>query len=136
VAATVRVPIFDAGKSKARRIETDAEIARRQVELADLQGRIELEVRTALLDLGAAGQQVEAARTNATLAAQELEQARDRFRAGVTGSLEVTEAQSAVAAASDAYINALYAHNLAKASLARAEGTAEQSVMTLLGGVK
>ena len=136
VAATVKVPIFDAGKSKARRIEADAEIKRRQAELDDLQGRVELEVRTAVLDLRAAGQQVEAARTNATLAAQELEQARDRFAAGISGSLEVTEAQSAVAAASDAYINALYAHNLAKASLVRAEGTAEQTVMTLLGGGK
>jgi outer membrane protein TolC len=46
----------------------------------------------------------------------------------------VTQAQESVAAASETYIGALYAHNLAKASLARAVGTAEQSVMSFLGG--
>jgi outer membrane protein TolC len=93
-------------------------------------------VRAALLDLGAARQQLEAAQANVTLAGQELEQARDRFAAGVAGNLEVAQAQEAVAAASESYIAALYAHNLAKASLARAVGTAEQSVMTFLGGSK
>ena len=69
-----------------------------------------------------------------TLAGQELDQARDRYAAGVAGSLEVTQAQQSVAVASETYISALYAHNLAKASLARAAGTAEQSVMSFLGG--
>ena len=69
-----------------------------------------------------------------TLAGQELEQARDRFAAGVAGNLEVTQAQESVADASESYIGALYAHNLAKASLARAVGTAEQSVTAFLGG--
>ena len=41
---------------------------------------------------------------------------RDRYGAGVAVSLEVTQAQEAVAAASEAFIRALYAHNLAKAS--------------------
>ena len=41
-----------------------------------------------------------------------------------------------VLVADNQYIEALYAHNLAKASLARAVGTAEQSVMTFLGGTK
>ena len=39
-----------------------------------------------------------------------------------------------VATASDTYIAALYAHNLAKASLARALGIAESAVTTYLGG--
>ena len=48
--------------------------------------------------------------------------------------VEVTQAQESVAAASETYIGAFYTHNLAKASLARAVGTAEQSVMSFLGG--
>jgi outer membrane protein TolC len=134
VAATLRVPIFDAGRSTARRLESEAELNRRRAEVEDFRGRVEYDVRAALLDLGAATQQLEAAQATVTLAGQELEQARDRYAAGVAGSLEVTQAQEAVAAASDTYIGALYAHNLAKASLARAVGTAEQSVMSFLGG--
>jgi len=134
VAATLRIPIFDAGRSTGRRLESEAELNRRRAELEDLRGRVEYDVRAALLDLRAAAQQLEAAQANVTLAGQELEQSRDRYAAGVSGSLEVTQSQESVAAASETYIGALYAHNLAKASLARAVGTAEQSVMSFLGG--
>jgi outer membrane protein TolC len=134
VAATLRVPIFDAGRTTGRQLQTEAELNRRRAEFEDFRGRVEYDVRAALLDLRAASQQLEAAQSNVTLAGQQLEQARDRYAAGVAGSLEVTQAQEAVAAASDTYIGALYTHNLAKASLARAVGTAEQSVMSFLGG--
>jgi outer membrane protein TolC len=136
LAATVRLPIFDAGRSTARRIESASELKRRQAELEDVRGRVEYDVRAAMLDLRAAGQQLEAAQSNVTLAGQELEQARDRFAAGVAGNIEVTQAQESVAIASESYIDALYAHNLAKASLARAVGTAEQSVKAFVGGMK
>jgi len=136
VAATVRLPIFDGGRSTARRIETASELRRRQLELDDLRGRVEYDVRTSLLDVRAAAQQLEAAQANVTLAGQELEQARDRFAAGVAGNIEVTQAQESVAIASESYIDALYAHNLAKASLARAVGTAEQSVKAFVEGIK
>jgi outer membrane protein TolC len=134
MAATVRVPIFDAGRTAARRIESDSALRQREAELAELRGRIEYEVRAALLDLTAADQQVQAARTNTELATQQLQQARDRFAAGVAGNLELTQAQESMAAASDTYIAALYTHNLAKAALARALGIAESAVSTFLGG--
>jgi outer membrane protein TolC len=134
LAATVRVPIFDGGRTAARRIEAQSELKQREAELADLRGRIEYEVRAALLDLSAADQQVQAAKTNVDLAGQQLTQARDRFSAGVAGNLELTQAQEAVATASETYISALYAHNLAKASLARSLGIAESAVSTYLGG--
>jgi outer membrane protein TolC len=133
-AATVRVPIFDAGRTTARRIESESTLRQREAELADLRGRIEYEVRAALLDVSAADQQVQAARTNNDLASQQLQQARDRFAAGVAGNLELTQAQEAVATAADSYIAALYTHNLAKASLAQALGVAEAAVTQYLGG--
>jgi outer membrane protein TolC len=136
IAASVRVPLFDAGRTHARRAEAEALVARRQAELSDFKGRVEFEVRTALLDLRAAAQQLETAQTNVTLATQELQQARDRFAAGVASNIEVTQAQEAVAAASEVYISALYAHNLAKASLARAVGAAEQEIISYLGGLQ
>ena len=136
MAATIRVPIFEGGRATGRRLEASAELKRRQAELEDFKGRLDYDVRTALLDLAASGQQLEAAQTTVTLAGQELEQARDRFAAGVAGNIEVTQAQESVATASESYISALYANNLAKAMLARAVGTAEQSVLEFLGGSK
>lgn len=136
MAATVRVPIFEGGRATARRLEASAELKRRQAELDDFKGRLEYDVRSALLDLHASAQQLETAQTTVTLAGQELDQARDRFAAGVAGNIEVTQAQETVASASENYISALYANNLAKATLAQAVGTAEQSVSAFLGGSK
>ena len=59
---------------------------------------------------------------------------RDRFRAGVSGTLEVVESQQAVAGADEDLISSMYAYNLAKAALARATGLAEKSVKDFLGG--
>ncbi|MEN3339869.1 MAG: hypothetical protein V7647_3545 [Acidobacteriota bacterium] len=134
MAATVRVPIFEGGRGTARRLQASAELQRRQAELEDFKGRVEYDVRSALLDLTASAQQLEAAQTTTTLAGQELVQARDRFAAGVAGNIEVTQAQEAVASASENYITALYANNVAKAMLAQAVGTAESAVTAFLGG--
>ena len=136
MAATVRIPVFDAGRTTARRIEAASALRQREAELADFRSRVEFEVRSALLDLRAAEQQLQAAQTSVQLANDELRQARDRFAAGVAGNLEVTQAQEAVATASDTYVSALYSHNLAKASLAQALGIAESAVMAYLGGGK
>ncbi|MEZ5419281.1 MAG: TolC family protein [Vicinamibacterales bacterium] len=136
MAATLRVPVFEGGRAQARRLETDAALKQRRAELDDLHARIDVEVREAALDVTAAAQELEAADATVALAGQALTQARDRFAAGVTSNLEVTQAQEAVAAAADARLDVLYRHNLAKAQLARAVGTAEQAVTAFLGGTK
>jgi outer membrane protein TolC len=132
--ANVHIPLFEAGRAQARRAEGNAIMRRRQAELEDVKGQIDFDVRSSFLDVRAAAQQLEAAKTTVDLARQELEQARDRFAAGVTSNIEVTQAQESVASASDTYLSALYAHNLAKASLARALGVAETAIMQYLGG--
>jgi outer membrane protein TolC len=68
------------------------------------------------------------------LAAQQLEQSRDRFAAGVANNIEVVQAQEAVALATDQYISAIYGFNIAKAMLAQSVGTAEDAVRRYLGG--
>ena len=90
----------------------------------------------AALVSAAATQQIDTTQTTVTLANQELTQARDRFAAGVASNIEVTQAQESVAEASEAYIDALYHHNVAKAMLARAVGVAETAVTAFLSGVK
>jgi len=98
-------------------------LRQRQAEAADLAQRIEADVRTALLDVQAAEQQLAVAKERVTLADQELSLARTRFTAGVTNNLEVIQAQNEVATAADAEVAATYAVNTARAALARAIGT-------------
>jgi outer membrane protein TolC len=66
------------------------------------------------------------------LADDTLQQSRDRFADGVADTVEVVQAQQAVAAAHDDYISAVFDHNLAKIALARAMGDAEHSLPQLL----
>jgi outer membrane protein TolC len=133
-AAALKIPIFQGGKVRADQLQADAQLQQRRSQLADMRGRIEYEVRTAFLDLKTAADQVNVARSSVDLATQQVGQARDRFAAGVSDTIEVVQAQEALAAANDNYISALFAHNLAKLSLARALGVAEQASKEFLGG--
>lgn len=134
VAGTVSVSVFDGGRIRADQSAADAEIERRRNELADLRGKIDFEVRSALLDLSTAANQVTLARDSLDLANQTLAQARDRFSSGVADTIEVVQAQEAVASANQDLINSLYAHNLAKVSLARAIGGTGAALQQFLEG--
>lgn len=134
VTGSLNIPIFAGGKTHSDVLEAEAQLRQARSQLGDVRGRIDYEVRTALLDLNAAAEQVEVARSSVDLAEQALTQSRDRFTAGVTDNLEVVQAQEAVASAHESYIESLYAHNLAKVELARAIGDAEQGVKRYLKG--
>lgn len=132
VVGTVTVPIFQGGKARADVLQAEAALRQAKSRLEDLRGQIDSDVRNALLDLNAAADQVEVARSAVDLAEQTLNQAQDRFAAGVTDNLEVVQAQESVADAHENYISSLYAHNLAKVELARSLGNAEQGVKQYL----
>lgn len=132
-AATVQVPIFQGGRIQADIREADAALSKRKAELYDMEARVEMDVRRAFMDVQSATAQVEVAKSGLDLANQQLTQARDRFSAGVAGSLDVVESQQAVTEANENLISALYTSNVAKATLARATGRAEQLVKEFLG---
>lgn len=132
----VNIPIFAGNRVHADVLEADAQLKQARSQLGDLRGRIDYDVRAALLDLTAAAEEVEVARSSVELAEQTLTQSQDRFQAGVTDNLEVVQAQESVAAAHESYIQSLYAHNLAKVELAYAIGDAEQGVKRYLKGMK
>jgi outer membrane protein TolC len=132
VGATLTIPIFAGGKTHADVLEAEASLRQSRQQLENLRGQIDYEVRSARLDLTAAADQVEVARSSVDLANQTLQQARDRFVAGVTDNLEVVQAQEALASANESYISSLYAHNIAKISLAKAVGFAEEGVRQYL----
>lgn len=129
---TLKIPIFQGGKVRADTLQAEANLRQAQQQRDDLRGRIDYEVRSALLDLQSAAERVEVARSSVDLAQQTLDQARDRFAAGVTDNLEVIQAQDAVASANENYISSLYMHNVAKVALARAMGYAEEGVKQYL----
>jgi outer membrane protein TolC len=130
--ASAKIPVFDGGRIAGAVIQARAALKQRQDEAADLTGQVAYQVRMAFLDIRSAADQVAVARDNLDLANQTLVQARDRFSAGVSDTVEVVQAQESVATANDTLIAALYAHNVAKVALARAVGGTERVVHTLL----
>ena len=128
VLAGVRFPIYVGGRTRTDIDQAEAMQRNKKNALEDLRGRIDYEVRNALLDLQSAADQVAVARTNVDLATETLVEARDRFGAGVTDNIEVVQAQQLLAAANENYIGSLNAHNGAKIALATALGGAEEGV--------
>jgi outer membrane protein TolC len=131
-AATLNIPIFLGGKVEADVQESRAIMKQRQAQVDNLRGSIEQDIEDALLDLKAAAEQVEVAKTGLDYAQQTLEQSQDRFSAGVTNNVEVIQAQQQLASANEQYIASLYGYNIGKVLLARAIGNAEQAVKQYL----
>jgi outer membrane protein TolC len=129
---TIRVPIYEGGRIKGQTEVAEAALAQRRAELEDIKGRIESEVRNAYLDLQAAASQVDVARINITVTTQNLDLARQRFDAGVSDNTEVVQSQEVLMTAHFDYINSVFAHNLAKLSLARALGRAAEALPQFL----
>jgi len=134
VMGSLKVPIFQGGKVHSDILQADANLANTRAQLDNLRAQIDQDVRDALFDVQSATDQINVARSNVDLASQTLDQARDRFAAGVTDNIEVVQAQEALAAANDSFITSLFNYNVARISLARAEGIAEAGVMEYLKG--
>lgn len=132
-ALTLNIPVFQGTRVRADKLQADSALQQRRAELADLQGRIDQDVRTAFFNLQSSSRLVEVARSNINLANETLTQSQDRFNAGVADNLEVVQAQESVASATQTYIASLYSYNFAKISLAQAMGVAEQSGLQYLG---
>jgi outer membrane protein TolC len=132
VTGQLKFPIWAGGRVNGDIEIAEATLERRRAEFADLRAHVEAEVRTSYLDVNAAADQVRVAQSRRELAQDELVQARDRFSSGVADTIEVVQAQEVVSSAEQDYIASLNAHNLAKASVARATGHAEKIMRHLL----
>jgi len=132
VVGTVTIPLWQGGRTAGDIAQAEAVLAQRKAELEDTRGEIEAEVRQAYLDLEAAAGQVEVADKNLQVARETLEMTRARMQAGVINTVEVVQAQQTVASAQLDLIDSVFAHNLAKLSLARALGHASEQLPGLL----
>ena len=125
--ASVNMPLFTSGRIHAEIVKADLELQKIEQQKADLRNQIALDVKTALLNLESARSEVQVANLGVTLATQEVDQARDRFKAGVANNIEVISAQDSLSRANDNQIAALYRFNQARADFARAVGQMEKT---------
>jgi len=124
--ASVNLPLFTGGRIRAEVVRADLEIKRLEQQQDDLRNQIALDVKTALLNLQSARSEVQVANLGVQLSKEEVDQARDRFKAGVANNIEVIQAQDSLSRANDNQIAALYRFNQARADLARSMGQMEK----------
>jgi outer membrane protein TolC len=132
VTGTLTVPIWRGGRAEGDMEQADAAVLQRRAEVEDLRGKIESDVRSAFLDLQAAAKQINVADQNLTVTKETLDLTRQKFQAGISDNVEVVQAQESVASAELDYINSVFAHNVAKLSLARAMGNAVENLPQFL----
>jgi outer membrane protein len=91
-------------------------------EISDAKLQIQLDVHTALAQLTAAREAIEAARKASQAAQASLDLAKVKFEVGVSNNIDVTSAQETVAIAEDNEVRSLFDLALARANLAKAQG--------------
>ncbi|MBT9331016.1 TolC family protein [Acidipila sp. 4G-K13] len=131
---SIDVPLFEEAKLRGDAKQAQSTLDQKRARLSDLQGQISADVRDSILDIQSAQKQVEVARSNVQLANEALSEAQQRYAAGVSDNLAVSQAQQTVAQANEQYVTSLYSHNIAKLSLARALGIAQRSYRDYVGG--
>lgn len=131
--ATMSVPLFKEFSLRGQAQIAQAQLDTNRARLSDMKAQIEADVREALLDVSSAQREVEVARSSRDLANEALGEAQQRYAAGVSDNLAVSQAQQSVAQADEQYVSSLYRDNVAKLSLSRALGDA-QNYSNYLGG--
>jgi outer membrane protein TolC len=129
----VSVPVFEEGQLRGEREVADAQVLGLRQQIESLRVAIEAEIRASMLDVESSNELVKVARSNVALATQELQDATDRFTAGVDDNLPVVQAQAVLAAAQSQLVNTLYQYNQSKLQLARNTGVVESQYKVYLG---
>jgi len=123
LALELTTPLFDGQRRNSRQERERARLGALQSRQRALRDRIAAEVRSAALDLASANEQADVTEEQLRLAELEVAQARDRFENGISGNLEVIEAQSSRVQAQDARIDARFRVAVARVDLQRALGS-------------
>jgi outer membrane protein TolC len=130
---TLSFPLFREAKLRGDVEAAQAQMDSVNAQLDDLRARIDLQVRSALLDVAATAKLVEVARSNVELATRALSDESDRVNAGVDDNLPLVTAQATLASAESNLVESLYQYNLSKLGLARAAGIIETQYRDYLG---
>jgi outer membrane protein TolC len=119
--------LLDGFRRPARQQEQSARLDVQRLRQHDVEEQVATETRQALLDQASADHQVALASDRLRLAELELQQARERFSAGVAGSVETTNAQGGLVAARDGVIQARVNAAVARVSVRRALGVLDSN---------
>jgi len=118
----VEIPLFDGLRREGRLIQEKAALRERKIRLRDTEERALLEIQQALLSLRDAEELVDSQRLNLQRAGEGLRLAEVNYREGISTTVEVTDARSALTRARSLYYQAIYGHTLARLALQLAMG--------------
>jgi len=127
VQVQLSLPLLDGFRRPARQQESAARLEAQRLRQHDTEQQVAVEARQAILDQTSADHQVALAADRLRLAELELAQAKERFVAGVAGSVETTTAQGGLVAARDGFIQARVNAAVARVSVRRALGVLDQT---------
>ncbi|GAB2946865.1 TolC family protein [Hymenobacter coalescens] len=116
------VPIYDGNKNKNQRVEAQATIRGAQARILDTQEQVRADVRQAANNMDASAARFSNAETQVTQAADALTRAKARYRYDVGTNLEVLDAETQLAQARLARLQAIYNYTLGQYQLRRATG--------------
>lgn len=118
----VEFPVSDGGMTRGEIQQAEADLDGARARREAMRQNIVLQVRTAHAALEEATEAVSAAREVQLQAAETLDLAQGRYKAGVGESLEISDAVETYARARTSVVNALYNHKAAELELKRVTG--------------
>jgi outer membrane protein TolC len=130
---SLKVPIFQEAQLRGEGQVAAAQLMALKQQVASLKVSIEQQIRASMLDVQSSNDLVKVAQSNVDLSTMVLQDATDRFSAGVDDNLPVVEAQATLAAAQTRLVQTLYQYNQAKLQLARNTGVVETQYKVYLG---
>jgi len=117
VGANVNIPFFNGFLYSARAREADLRASAVQEEVRNLRELIARDVRTSALSAQAAFHRIDVTRQLLDQSSLALDLAQTRYKLGLSGIVELSQAQLAQTQAEIAYANARYAYQIALAIL-------------------
>jgi outer membrane protein TolC len=114
--------LWDWGKTRSSVRESESLKRQLRYTKKSLEDGIRLELKRSIINLEQAEQNIPNAKKAVEQAEENLRVSQERYKAQVTTSTEVLDAQTLLSQARTNYYGALYDHNLAKAALLRAMG--------------
>ncbi|MEO8870390.1 MAG: TolC family protein [Granulicella sp.] len=129
----VNIPVFHEAQFRGEREVAASQVIGLRQQIASLKDSIDEQIREAMLDVESSHDLVQVAKSNVALSQQVLDDATDRFRAGVDDNLPVVQAQATLIGAQTRLVQTLYQYNTAKLTLARNTGVVETRYRDYLG---
>ncbi len=113
-AGTLQIPVFQEGRFRSDRDLAEYQLANARAQVGNLREEIRQQVRDSLIDLQAYTKNLAVAKSNVALGQTALNQAIERFQAGIEQNLPAIEAASTLAQAQVQAVNATFEYNQAK----------------------